>query len=733
MKRLFYLFFVLLMSGSLTTKADDGMWLPNLIGKLNYSDMQRLGCKLTPEQIYDINHSSVKDAIFQLMTSPKGQEGGFCTGEIISEKGLMITNHHCGYSSIAALSSVAHDYLTDGFWAKSQAEELPVEGLAVSRVVRIDDVTARVTKDVTADMDEKTRNATIKKTFKDIEDEACKGTHYNAKVKEMLAGNEYYLFVYEVFTDVRLTGTPPQSIGKFGGDTDNWMWPRHTGDFSMFRIYMGKDGKPANYSKDNVPYAPMHVLPISIKGLKENDFAMIMGFPGSTEKYITSYGMDYKMNVFNPVVVKLFGQKLDIMKEAMNSDDNMRIAYSDTYASIANTWKNFKGEARNLQQTTVIAERKKMEDEFAAWVNADPKRKAEYGNVLPSYEADYKELAPAAKLMIYASLGLLQSSSMVMTTQQFMQLKKLLEDAKGNKTMIENNVKSLKEQVDEFFKEYFVSVDKKQFAAALTMYYKDIDAKDRVKYFDDVIVKKYKAGCPYESINKFVEDVYARSIFTDKARMIKFLDKPTLKLIQADPMMDFSINVMTDLQTSSQPAYMKANKNMDRNERLLIKGLREMNASKSYSPDANSTLRLSYGSIKSYEPFDGAYYKWQTYLDGVIAKMDNSNPEFKVPAKLVDLYNKKDFGQYTDHTGKVPLAFLTNNDITGGNSGSPVLNSNGELIGLAYDGNWEWLTSNLQYNPDLQRTICVDSRYVLFIIDKFAGAKNLIDEMKIIK
>ncbi|MBU0486490.1 MAG: S46 family peptidase [Bacteroidetes bacterium] len=721
-----------LSMGFSASKADEGMWLLNKIAELNYADMQKLGCKLTAEEIYSINKSSLKDAIFQLMGEIQGQEMGFCTGEMISPKGLMLTNHHCGYESIAKLSSTEHDYLTNGFWSKSMEEELAVPGLAVSRVVRIEDVTSKVLDGVTSEMKESERNSSVDKAIREIE-KAAKEEKYQVKVKQMYGGNEYYLFVYEVFGDVRLVGAPPSSIGKYGGDTDNWMWPRHTGDFSMFRVYMKADGSASKgYDASNVPYKPLHFLPISLNGYKEGDFTMILGFPGETSRFITSYGMKFKMNTFNPIVVRLLDTKLAIMREDMAACNDVRIALSDGYAQLANTWKNFQGEAEGLRKTDLIQKRQKEEAEFNIW--AAKQSDDRFKTILNQMDTLYTEMAPVTKTLIYVSFGLLQASQQTMSFQQVGTLKSYLDKGKEKeKEALEEAARLKKEVVDDMFKEFFPATDKKIMTAMLNLYCKDIPVAERMKYMKETFFKKYKGKTEAQSIDAFVNAVYSKSIFTDKARMIKFLDKPTAKALSADPLYDFTIGIVTELQFGLQGKYMSHARKEKIHERILIDGMRKMHPNKHYSADANSTLRLTYGTVQSYDPRDGVHYKYITYIDGVIEKMDNTNDEFKVADRLVELYNKKDFGQYVDETGNLPVAFITDNDITGGNSGSPIVNAKGELLGAAFDGNWEWLTSNLVYNPKLQRTINCDVRYILWVVDKFAGAHRLIDEMTLVR
>ncbi len=728
MKKALLLFVsTLLLSGVFATP-DEGMWLPNKIAQLNYADMQKLGCKLTAEEIYSINNSSLKDAIFQLQSA---EGSGFCTGEIVSKQGLLFTNHHCGYEAITSLSTTEHNYLDDGYWAKSLKDEISVPGIRVTRVVRIDDVTSRVLEGITDETSEADREKAVAKAIKIIEEEAVKDTHYEAAVSEMYQGGEYYLFVYEAFSDVRFVGAPPSSIGKFGGDTDNWMWPRHTGDFSIFRVYMTPDGKPSTgYDEKNVPYVPLHSLPISIAGVEEGDFTMIMGYPGQTERYLSSYGMIYKRDFFNPSIVSLLELQLNTMKEDMDADINVRLALADSYASNANGWKLFDGEALTLRTTDAIQQKEKLEADFQKWADSDETRKAKYGEVLPSLKASYEAFGPATYDIIYLSLGLLQAGQHVMNVQSFMGLAKLLEDSKGNADAISSAIENLKPETEEMFTKYFPATDKKVFTAMLKMYIKDIPAEKRNGVFADYIFKTYKAKTETESLEKFATAVFTKSIFTDKARMDAFLAKPSLKALKADPMYAYVEGVFGDLFTV-QMAYVGAMNGIDVNERLFIEGLREFQKDRTFYPDANSTLRLTYGTVKSYDPRDAVHYKYLTYAEGIIQKEDPTNEEFKVAPELKTKVLNKEFGRYADKTGNLPVCFLSDNDITGGNSGSPIINGKGELIGLAFDGNWEWLCSNLLFSVDLQRTINVDSRYVLWVIDELYDAQYIMKELDV--
>ncbi len=722
----FSLSFLLLIS-----RADEGMWIPSLLSKLNYADMQKLGCKLTPEEIYSINHSSIKDAVLQLMNESNGEFIGFCTGGMVSDKGLLFTNHHCGYDAIAKLSTVEHDYLANGFWARSMNEELPVEGLCVSHLIRIEDVTQRVLQGITDDMKEEDRKSAIRKAISAIEKEAKEGTHYYAKVKEMFAGNEFYLFVYEIFKDVRLVGAPPSSIGKFGGDTDNWMWPRHTGDFSIFRVYMSPDGKPAPYSKDNIPYKPAYYLNISIKGVKPNDFTMIMGYPGQTERYLTASGMKYKRDVYNPTLVNLVGKKLEVWKKYMDASQEIKIALASNYAALANGYKLWQGEIQTLKKTNAIEQRLMYDEKLMSWINTDDERKKYYGDIINDYKETYKSIAEPLKHLIYFSFGILQGSSQIMAIQPFLALEPLLKDKKSNQKEIDKTIEELKKKSEEMFKNYYPEIDKEVFKVMLLAYLSDIPKDQQLSFFTNDFPKKYKGKTNEERVERFLNEIYSKSIFTDKNRMNKFLTNPSLSVLEKDPLLAFQKSVLGEYQFKLIPAYQSANAKFKVLDRKYLKALREFEPNKAFYPDANSTFRLTYGTVQPYKPRDAVYYNYITYLDGVIEKMDNSNPEFVVDKKLVELYEKKDFGRYADSNGKLPIAFISNNDITGGNSGSPIMNANGELIGLAFDGNWDWLCSNFIYSKELQRTINVDIRYVLWVIEKFAGATNIINELTI--
>ncbi|MDO9254621.1 MAG: S46 family peptidase [Bacteroidales bacterium] len=697
---------------------DEGMWLPMFVERLNYVDMQKMGLHLTAEELYSINHSSLKDAIVSL-------DGGSCTAEVVSPEGLLFTNHHCGYEAIQQHSSVEHDYLTDGFWAMSKAEELPNEGQYVSFLVRMDDKTSDVLEVVTADMDEAARGAAITKKIAELEKEASENGKYNVKLKAFFNGNEYYMFVYQDYKDIRLVGAPPSSIGKFGGDTDNWMWPRHTGDFSILRIYTAPDGSPAEYSKDNVPMVAKQFLPISVKGYKKDDFAMIWGYPGRTDRYMNSWAVDATLNDVDPVIVKGLGIVLEKQKEGMDKDNAVRIAYSSTYAGIANFWKNKMGEARDLKRLDVIKKKQDVEAKLQQWINADEQRKAKYGDVLSTYADVYKQYKDQNlnQQIWYAQLMFFGSKAFPFPGQATAIETVLKTGAKGDD--LKKQMEKYKETSKEHFKEYNNEIEQNVLAAMLTLFRDNIPTPQQPAIFQE-INKKYKGD-----INKYVAEMFKKSIFCTEANFNAFLEKPNLKKIQKDPAFVLNKSFMDNFKKIQVTNQQLGTKNK-KAQRLFVAALREMEPNTSFYPDANSTMRMTYGKVLDYYPADAVHYNYYTTLDGVMMKEDPNNEEFIVPAKLKELYNKKDYGRYGEN-GKLYTCFLTDNDITGGNSGSPVINGNGELIGIAFDGNWEAMSSNILFEPALQRTINVDVRYVLFVIEKYAGATNLIKELKIVQ
>ncbi|NCO54176.1 MAG: serine protease [Bacteroidetes bacterium CG_4_10_14_3_um_filter_31_20] len=719
-KRIIVLFVAIFVAFTSTVKADEGMWILSLIHK-NYEDMKKQGFKLTANDVYNINKASLKDAICGL-SNERFPMGFFCSAEIVSGQGLLLTNHHCGYESIQNHSSVEHDYLSDGFWAFSKDQELSNDDMCASFLVRIDDVSDRVLKDVTEELSYDKRQTLINKAIKEIVKESKKDNSYNVEVKDMFAGNQYFLFVFETFKDVRLVGAPPSSIGKFGGDTDNWMWPRHTGDFSMFRVYCAPDGKPAKYSKDNIPYQPKEFLPVSIKGVDKGDFAMVMGFPGQTERYMTSFGVKEKIDILNPAAIKIRTKKLDLMKKDMDASNKVRIQYASKYAQTANYWKYFIGESKGLRKLNIIEQKQELEKQFTDWLNASPDRQKLYGTVLSSIEKNYTENKEKSLGYQYVIEGLFQGGEIIAFPLQSMQLYRALSAEKPDAATIKTFTDNLREAGKNYFKDYNASTDKKIFAALLKIYYEDVPQVYQLEIFSTV-QKKYKGD-----FARYAEDVFKKSIFADETRFSAFLDNPSKKALDND--MAFVVS-----QQALQQYFSLGNSASDEFEnatRLFEKGIMEMQAGKLFYPDANSTIRLTYGTVGDYKPADAVQYHFYTTLSGIMEKEDSTNDEFVVPAKLKELYNKKDFGQYASPNNDLRICFTTNNDITGGNSGSAVINGNGELIGIAFDGNWEAMSGNIAFENTLQKCINVDIRYVLFIIDKYAGAHNLINEMKLV-
>jgi len=719
-KRIIVLFVAIFVAFTSTVKADEGMWILSLIHK-NYEDMKKQGFKLTANDVYNINKASLKDAICGL-SNERFPMGFFCSAEIVSGQGLLLTNHHCGYESIQNHSSVEHDYLSDGFWAFSKDQELSNDDMCASFLVRIDDVSDRVLKDVTEELSYDKRQTLINKAIKEIVKESKKDNSYNVEVKDMFAGNQYFLFVFETFKDVRLVGAPPSSIGKFGGDTDNWMWPRHTGDFSMFRVYCATDGKPAKYSKDNIPYQPKEFLPVSIKGVDKGDFAMVMGFPGQTERYMTSFGVKEKIDILNPAAIKIRTKKLDLMKKDMDASNKVRIQYASKYAQTANYWKYFIGESKGLRKLNIIEQKQELEKQFTDWLNASPDRQKLYGTVLSSIEKNYTENKEKSLGYQYVIEGLFQGGEIIAFPLQSMQLYRALSAEKPDAATIKTFTDNLREAGKNYFKDYNASTDKKIFAALLKIYYEDVPQVYQLEIFSTV-QKKYKGD-----FDRYAEDVFKKSIFADETRFSAFLDNPSKKALDND--MAFVVS-----QQALQQYFALGNSASDEFEnatRLFEKGIMEMQAGKLFYPDANSTIRLTYGTVGDYKPADAVQYHFYTTLSGIMEKEDSTNDEFVVPAKLKELYNKKDFGQYASPNNDLRICFTTNNDITGGNSGSAVINGNGELIGIAFDGNWEAMSGNIAFENTLQKCINVDIRYVLFIIDKYAGAHNLINEMKLV-
>jgi len=716
MKRTFSLLAAALLF--IGTQAHEGMWLLNKLKQINEAEMQKLGFKLTAEDIYDINKSSLKDGIVRL-------GGGFCSGEMVSAEGLFLTNHHCGYDAVQSLSSVEHDYLTDGFWAKTRKDELAA-GFSVSFLVRIDDVSEKVNVQITADMTEEARDAKIGEIAQQLIGESSKENGLSTEFKVMFEGNEFYLFHYKTYRDVRLVGVPPSAIGKFGGDTDNWMWPRHTGDFCMFRVYTGPDGEPADPSETNIPYKPKHHFPVSTSGVKEGDFAMVMGYPGSTDRFLSSQGVKLALDVEQPSRVKIRRAKLDIYEEFQAKDNKVRIQYASKHASVSNYWKYFIGQQRGLKRLKVQDKKKAQEDELMAWVNADASRKGKYGDIVKLLDAGYGERAKFEKASVYMQEAAFGCEAIVLGFRMY-GLKMQLETDPKDAAKVSAAVARVQAAADDFYKDYHAPLDEKVTATMFRMIHSDVE-RDLQPGVMKTIETKYKGD-----FEAWAKKLFATSMLPDRAKLDVFLAKPTLKALQKDMGFQAAESCLTHFRNVLGPAAGAGDVDIEKGYRLMVAAMREKDPTKSWYPNANSTMRLTYGQVGSYVPMDGAHYKHVTTAKGILEKEDNTNDEFIVPGRQHELLMKKDYGRYADENGELITCFISNNDITGGNSGSPVINGNGELIGIAFDGNWEAMSGDIAFEPELQRTISVDIRYVLWTIDKFAGAGHLVNEMTLVE
>jgi hypothetical protein len=717
MKKIVLLFVTFLSIFRFTAIADEGMWIPMFIDRLNYTDMQKMGLKLTAEEIYSVNKGSIKDAIVIF--------GRGCTGEVISDQSLILTNHHCGYGSIQSVSSVENDFLTNGFWAKSISEEIPVPGLTVQFLIRMSDVTTDMLAGTTENTTEAERIEILKKNRKAIETQATTDNHYNAVVKDYFEGNEFYLLVYETFKDIRLVGAPPEVIGKFGADTDNWMWPRHTGDFSMFRVYAGADNKPAEYSAENKPFKPRHFLPVSIAGIQKDDFSMIMGYPGTTDRYLTSWGVNMAVEETGPTIVKIREEKLRIMKEGMNADEKVRLQYSSKYAGTANYWKFFIGQTKGLKQLKVADQKKRVEADFNAWMDASPEETKQYGNALPLISGAYSTIRLYNVSRLYYAEGIMRGSEILSYANRFDKLKQLLADKTAKPEAIEAEIKQLKSGAAGQFKDYNLQVDQNLLSEMLAMFSENVKPEHQPELLKEMAVR-YKGN-----FAAMAADIFGKSNFVSVEKVTALLEDPKVKTIDKDPaykLMQAFMKQFTVIQKQSEAA----NLDLQKGNRLFLAALREMQPGRKFYPNANSTMRMTYGTVLDYYPADAVHYDFTTNLDGVMEKEDPSVREFTVPDKMKEIYKNKDFGRYGNEDGTMTVNFLTTHDITGGNSGSPVIDGQGRLIGLAFDGNWEAMSGNIAFEPKLQRTINVDIRYVMLIIDKYAGAQNLIDEMVIV-
>ena len=703
MRKLFVSVAAALMLG-FSAMADEGMWMLPLLQKLNAGAMKDLGCRLTPDQIYSVNHSSLKDAIVIF--------GGGCTGEMISDKGLLVTNHHCGYSSIQQLSSDEHNYLEDGFWAMNSNEEIPVPGLSVTFLVNMSDVTEAIEG---AKSDEE-RKAVSEALVKDSEE---RNPGCDVELTSFYNNNVHYIIVYKVFRDIRFVGAPPASIGKFGGETDNWMWPRHTGDFSMFRVYAGKDNEPAEYSEDNVPYVPKQSLRISLKGINEGDYTMIMGYPGRTQRYQTEAQLNHMM-ALNDIAIEARTLRQDIMWKWMEKDPSIRLKYANKYASSANGWKKWIGEKKAFKDLNIIEKEHDKEARFQKWVDKDKKRHGLYGTAIADIAAGIKANEQVDLDVKLLSETLYRTELVNLSSAYLGGRNRSLKSGADSVTAEAAGLEALKSA----FEDYYAPLDKEE-TAALLKFYRE---KARPENYPDL-------GEDFATmdIDKYVDELFRTTIFTSYDKAKEAIENGGKEVTLHDPVNTLAtalVNVFVKLRGEQNP---DAAKSIRAASKAYTAGLMEWNKGKAMYPDANFTMRLTYGTVKSYSPKDALNYRYYSTIYGVMEKEDPSNYEFIVPNKLKQLYVKRDYGQYAMADGNLPCCFLTTNDITGGNSGSPVLNADGELIGLAFDGNWESMSSDVMFEPDLQRCICVDIRYVLFLVDKFGGAGYLLQEMNIAK
>ena len=705
---------------NLTVRADEGMFLVHLIGEKTYANMVKKGLKLSKEQLYSMNKNSIKDAIVLF--------GGGCTAEVVSKEGLLFTNHHCGYDQIASASSVAHNYLKDGFWAKTKQEEIPCPGLSVQFLIKIEDVSEAVLAKM-KEIQPNEYTAKLPGILNEMSAKASEGTGNEVRISSFFKGNQFLQFTYQRYKDVRLVGTPPENIGKFGGDTDNWEWPRHTGDFSIFRVYMSPDGKPADHKAENVPYQPKHFLPVSLKGVNDGDYAMIYGYPGGTNRYETSYGVKLKIDVENPNLVNLRNERLKLMLAEMVKDPAVKIQLASSYAGIANYWKFFDGETKQLIKHGVLAQKEKDEKAFEAWAKGKP----EYDNLFANIKKTYDAWTPYAKSRVYLNEGIM-GSPLIAFAAGLKNLDAQMSAAGTKPEEIAKTSAALKTSFDRFIKGENVASDKNILAVVLKMFYLDIDASQRPQAFYDKLQKDFGDLGKDETYRNYADHVFNKTQFLTQATWENFISKPDTATLHKDPAFLTAMAFANNFSNNYQKYYVEYIANNFAYNNKYQKGILEMKKGQELYPDANQTMRVSFGNVKSYTPRDAVKYKEICTLNGVMEKYKPGDYEFDIPAKLVELVNNKDYGQYIDKKANdVVVCFITTNDITGGNSGSPVINAKGELTGLAFDGNYEALSHKIAFDGELNRTIYLDVRYLLFIVDKLGGAKNIIDELSLSK
>jgi len=711
---------VLLVLMTLRAHADEGMWLPMLLGEQVYKEMLKKGLKLKAEQLYSMNQASIKDAIIIF--------GGGCTGEIVSAQGLIFTNHHCGYGAIAAASSLENNYLRDGFWAMDLGKEIPSQGLSVQFLSKIEDVTARV-EAALGNTSGAERARKLTEVSQAIAKEATGGDEFKrAVVTPIFRGRQYLLYLYEVYRDIRLVGTPPESIGKFGGDTDNWEWPRHTGDFAVFRVYMSPEGKPSNYSAQNVPLRPKYFLPVSIKGFSDGDYAMTFGYPGSTNRYETSYGVKLSTDINNPTLVKLRDMRLKYMLEEMLKDPAVKLQLSSEYAGVANYWKFYDGETRQLLKYDIYGQKKGAEDAFMLWAMGKPK----YAALMEDFSKIYETWRPYAMHRQYINEGIL-GCRLLQAASGMLQLETLLERQDDVAEQLKRSLDGIASARQRYVANNNARADQRILASVLLMFLNDIDPVQHPEGFYARLFRSYGSldKSPFTAV---AEDVFSNSMMLDDKQWEAFRQNPRLDDLRKDPAFIVMAAFMKNYQALVVPKFNEFSAKNEALQRIYMDGLFEMSPEKMKAayPDANFTMRVSYGNVQSYKPKDAVMYDYATTMSGVMAKYKPGDYEFDLPRRFIDLYKAKDYGRYIDPKyNDIVVGFVTNNDITGGNSGSPVINGKGELIGLAFDGNYEALSHKLAFDKNMVRTICVDIRYVLWCIEKLGGAKHIVDELKL--
>ena len=712
----------LLFTQSLT--AGEGMWLPLLLESLNEDEMKNMGLKLSAEDIYSVNKSSLKDAIVHF--------GGFCTAEVISNQGLLLTNHHCGYGQIQSHTTLENNYLKDGFWAMKKSEELPNPGLFARFILRIEDVSEDMLAGVTDNMNSKVRQSQIDKNLEMVRAKHEQGlpAYDDVVIRPFYHGNQYFLFVTRTFNDVRLVGAPPESVGKYGSDTDNWVWPRHTGDFAMFRIYAGPDNLPAEYSPENKPYTPKHSLPISVDGVEEGDFTMVFGFPGRTNQYLPGSAVKQTVEVLNPAKISVRESALGIIDKYMRNDPQVKIQYASKFARVANYWKKWIGESQGIKTTDGLGKKRDTEAEFTKRINGNPKQKAKYGNLLGEFDQLYKDIEPYALSKDYFDEIVFRNVEVLRAAGLAGRMVTAFESSG------ESGYNNMKQRLkagyfDGFYKDYRPEIDQEVFAALMKMYKENAPFKGLTSPMDKMMGMRDGMG----DFDAFAAKMYAGSFMTNQAAFEKVMamdPKGAVAAIKADPLYNFSNEMdaaYTDIVEGKYNAY---NAQIAEKQRMYMQALIEVFPEKKMYPDANSTMRITYGKVNGYTPRDAVRYTPVTYLDGAMAKYKPGDYEFDMPAKLIDLYEKKDYGRYAAENGKMPICFIGTNHTTGGNSGSPAIDANGNLVGLNFDRAWEGTMSDINYDASICRNIMVDARYILFIVDKYAGASHLINEMYLV-